>query len=88
MYIPDSNDPDLENTYIQEYYDLIKSIKNDTLKFENKYFDYLEVINKIIFYINNNFTLEPKLEKFYDSFELNKEGKIINTFVEYLNNLN
>ena len=87
MYIPDSNDPDLENTYIQEYYDLIKSIKNDTLKFENKYFDYLEVINKIIFYINNNFTLEPKLEKFYDSFDL-KKGNTTNSFIEYLKNLN
>ena len=87
MYIPDSNDPDLSNKYVEEYYELIKSIRNDTFKFKNKYFDYFEVINKIEYYINNNFTLEPNLEKFYDSFKL-KKGNTTNSFIEYLKNLN
>ena len=64
MYIPDSNVPDLSNKYVEEYYELIKSIRNDTFKFKNKYFDYFEAINEIEYYINNNFTLEPNLEKF------------------------
>ena len=88
IYIPDANDEQLEYIYAKEYVDLINLMKNGTIKFENKFFDFNDVINKIIYYISNNFKLEPELEKFYDSFELNKEGKIINTFIEYLNNLN
>ena len=88
IYIPDANDEHLEDIYAKEYVDLINKMKNGDIKFENKFFDFNDVINKIIYYIINNFQLERKLEKFYDSFELNKEGKIINTFIEYLNNLN
>ena len=88
IYIPDANDEHLEDIYNKEYVDLINMMKNGTIKFKNKFFDFNDVINKIIYYISNNFKLERKLEKFYDSFELNKEGKIINTFIKYLNNLN
>ena len=61
-------------------------MKNGKIYFENLYFNLNEVINKIIYYINNNFKLEPKLEKFYDSFEL-KKGNNINKFVYYLKKL-
>ena len=88
IYIPDAIDEHLEDIYTKEYVDLINMMKNGTIKFKNIFFDFNGVLSKIIYYISNNFKLEPKLEKFYDSFELNKEGKIINTFVEYLNNLN
>ena len=88
MYIPDAYDKEIENIYDRTYYDVIQSLINGSIYFENKYLNMTQVINKIKYYIDNNFMLEPKLEKFYDSFELNKEGKVINTFIEYLNNLN
>ena len=50
------------------YYELIQSLKNGTIYFENKFFYIKDVVNKIKYYINNNFILETKLEKFYDAF--------------------
>ena len=86
IYIPDANDPEIINIYKPDYYELIKSMKNGTIYFENKYFYLNETINKIIYYINNNFNLDPKLDKFYDSFGF-KNGNNINKFIEYLKNL-
>lgn len=83
IYIPDANDPDIINIYKPDYYELIKSMKNGTIFFENKYFNLEEAVHKIIYYINNNFNLEPKLEIFYDSFGL-KNGNNINKFIDYL----
>ena len=86
IFIPDSYDPLIKNKYTIEYYKLIKDMKNNIIKFENKFFTIEEVINKIIYYINNNFELELKLKKFYDSFEFKHENSI-NKFIEYLKNL-
>ena len=61
-------------------------MRNGTIFFENKFFNLNEVINKIIYYINNNFNLEPKLLKFYDSFGF-KKGSNINNFINYLKNI-
>ena len=83
IYIPDANDKEIENIYERTYYDLIQSLKNGTIYFENKYFTLKEAINKIIFYIDNNFTLESKIEKFYDIFELRK-GNNTNEFINYI----
>ena len=85
IYIPDGNDPKIINNYKKNYYELIESIKNGTIYFENKYFELNETINKIIYYINNNFNLEPKLEQFYDTFKL-KKGRIMNEFINILTN--
>ena len=86
IYIPDSNDPQIKDIYKKDYYYLIESMKNGTINFENKYFNINETINKIIYYINNNFKLEPKLIKFYESFGF-KTGNNINKFIDYLKNL-
>ena len=86
LFIPDSYDPLIENKYTLEYYKLIKDMRNNIIKFENKFFTVEKVINKIIYYINNNFELEQKLKKFYDSFEFKHENSI-NKFIEYLKNL-
>ena len=83
IYIPDANDPEIINIYKPDYYELIKSMKNGTIYFENKYFNINETINKIIYYINNNFNLDSKLVKFYDEFGF-KSGNNINKFIEYL----
>ena len=86
IYIPDANDPDIRNIYKEDYYQLIESLKNGTIDFENKFFDIKSTVEKIIYYIKNNFIIDKKLSEFYDSFEL-KQGPSINNFINYLNNL-
>ena len=86
IYIPDLEDTKIKDIYIKDYYELIESIKNGTIEFENKCFSINETINKILYYINNNFSLEQKLENFYNDFNF-KEGKNINRFINYLKNL-
>ena len=83
IYIPDSNDNNIKNIYKKEYVDVINGLKNDTIIFENKFFCIEDTINKIIYYINNDFKLENKLKKFYDNFKF-KGKKHINTFINYL----
>ena len=82
IYVPDSNDPKIKEIYTKDYYELIESLNNGTIYFENKYSNINETINKIIYYINNNFTIDPKLEYFYNSFEF-KSGNNINKFIDY-----
>ena len=86
IYIPDANDELIESIYTKNYFELIQSLKNDTISFENKFFDVNNAINKIIYYINNNFKLEPTLEKFYDSFNLERKN-CTNKFINYIINL-
>ena len=86
IFIPDANDPQIKDIYKKNYYELIESMKNGTIHFMNKYFEINEAINKIIYYIDNDFNLEPKLKIFYDSFQL-KKGHYINKFINYLNYL-
>ena len=86
IFIPDGEDPQLKEIYKNDYYELIKSLKNGTIYFENKYFYINETVNKIIYYINNNFKLDSKLKLFYDSFGFKKQNSI-DKFIYYLENL-
>ena len=86
LYIPDAYDPLIYDEYNQDYIELLENLKNDTIKFENKYFNPDDAINKIIYYINNNFKLDSKLETFYKTFDF-KIGDNSNKFIEYLKNL-
>lgn len=86
IYIPDGNEENIKEIYSKEYYELIISMKNGSIQFENKFFHLNETLEKIIYYIKNNFHLEQKLEKFYDSFKLRK-GNSIDKLIEYLKNL-
>ena len=86
IFIPDSNDPTIKNKYNKNYFKLIENMKNNKIQFENKYFSVQETILKIIFYIDNDFQLEKKLKKFYDSFEFKKENSTLK-FIEYLEKL-
>ena len=52
IYIPDADDKEIINIYKSYYYELIESMKNGTIFFENKYLNLDETINKIIYYIN------------------------------------
>ena len=62
-------------------------MKNNTIKFENKIFSVYEAVDKIIFYIENNFALDEKLERFYQKFRFKME-KSIDKFIDYLVKLN
>ena len=86
LFVPDSDDPQLINIYNKEYYDIIQRFKNGTIFFLNKFKSLKQIIKKIIYYINNNFTIENKIHKFYERFNLNS---INNTkkFIEYLKNI-
>ena len=86
IYIPDANDSKIKNIYKKNYYELIECLKNDTIKFENKFYDVNKVIKKIIYYINTNFRLDLKLKIFYDSFGL-KQTNSIDEFINYIKNL-
>ena len=86
LYIPDAYDTMIKHIYSKDYYNIIDSFKNGTFKFENIYFEIDDTVNKIIYYINNNFNLEPKMVKFYNSFSL-KEENSIKEFINYLKNL-
>ena len=83
MFIPDATDPSIKEEYIPEYFDVINGLKNNSIPFENKYFEVDEVVDKIIYYIENNFELEDSLKEFYDSFELNSTNNT-QKIVKYL----
>ena len=86
IFIPDANDKDLKETYDDEYFDIINGLKNDSIKFENKYFEVNDTINKIQFYINNNFQLEENMKFFYRKFKFFHKDNI-NRFIKYLQNI-
>ena len=86
IYIPDSEDPNNKYNYDDDYYNLINSMKNETIHFENRCNNVEQVINKIIYYIDNDFNLESNLEKFYDSFEFKCKNNT-QSFIEYIKNM-
>lgn len=86
IYVPDANDPEIKNIYTTNYYELINSMKNGSIEFENKFFNLNEAVNKIIFYINNKFELDEKLIHFYNSFQLKKKEQT-NKFINYIKNI-
>ena len=86
IFIPDSEDKNINNLYDDDYFNVINSLKNDTMSFENKFFNVKKAIKKIQYYINNNFRLDSKLKKLYEQFDL-KYNNSINNFIEYLKSL-
>ena len=86
IYIPDSNETKIINNYDNYYVKLIQELKNNQIKFENKFFTLNETIKKILFYIKNDFKLEPRLKKFYEDFGFEHYNGI-KKFINYLVNL-
>ena len=86
IFIPDSNYSDIKDKYSYNYYKLIKDIKEGIIPFKNKYFNVKEAVNKIIYYINNDFKLEKYLQKFYSNFGFRKKNST-QKFINYLKNL-
>ena len=86
MFVPDSEDPKIKDIYSQSYYDIIEGLRNNSIYFENKFFDLNKAIDKIIYYIDNNFNIERNIRKFYKTFNLSGINNT-NTFIEYLKNI-
>ena len=85
IYIPDSNDLDLKKIYSESYYNKINYLKKDSI-FQNRFIKIKDTVEKIIYYINNNFIIDSKLKKFYNYINL-KGGNNINNFINYLQNI-
>jgi CDP-glycerol glycerophosphotransferase (TagB/SpsB family) len=83
LFIPDVYEPQLKNIYVNNYYTIINSLKTGFFHFENVFLDLNETINKIIYYINNNFNLEKKLEDFYNKFSFKSGNNIISSIQRY-----
>ena len=86
IFIPDALDPILKAIYKDYCYKVINSFKDGSINFLNVFLEVEDAINKIIYYINNKFTLEKEMKKFYKTFGF-KSGNNINDFINYLQNL-
>ena len=58
LYIPDGLDTNLKDIYTYQYYETITKLKNGMIFLSEIFLDLKDLINKIIYYIKNNFTLE------------------------------
>ena len=86
IYIPDINETEIESNYKKNYYELINNFKNGIFNFENIYFNINNTIDKIIYYINNDFNLDYNIKNLYDNLGLKSDNNI-NNFIDYLINL-
>ena len=86
IYIPDYEDPNLYYIYNMYYYNIINNLKNGAIKFENVFFNINKAIDKIVYYINNNFKLDLKLKQFYEQFNL-FGGNNTSNFIKYVKNI-
>ena len=86
IFIPDNDDKNLINRYEKDYINIINSFKNNSVKFENIFLNSKDTINKIMFYIENDFHLDLKLKILYQQFNLNHTNNI-NSFIKYLTSL-
>ena len=86
LFIPDGLEPNLQDIYSDEYYEIITKIKNGIIYLGEVFVDLDKVINKIIYYIKNNFTLENEKLEFYKRFNLKNFGNT-NKFINYIRKL-
>ena len=86
IFIPDSEDKSLNKLYDEDYFNIINGLKNNSIEFENKFFKVSDTINKIEYYILNDFHLEAELKSLYEQFNLTGKNNI-NRFIEYVKGL-
>ena len=86
LFIPDGLDPKLQDIYVKEYFETILRIKNSDIYLGEVFFDLNKVIDKIIYYIKNNFVVEKKKLEFYKKFNLKNYGNT-NKFINYIRKL-
>jgi CDP-glycerol glycerophosphotransferase (TagB/SpsB family) len=86
IYVPDLNDKNINEIYTDDYIRLINTMDKGNFQIENKCYNVNQTVEKIIFYINNNFKLDSKLVNYYNIFGL-KTNNNIDKFIKYLNNI-
>ena len=85
IYIPDAKDNEIKENYLDISYNIINQFKYNEFKFENVFLDISATINKIIYYIDNNFKLDRNLRKFYNTFNFTKSFVIDDLINSLLN---
>lgn len=86
IYFPDFDEPNIDKIYTQNYSYVIKNMKKNHFGFKNICFNINETVNKIIYYVKNNFTIEEELKKLYDIF-IPERRESIPRFIKYLKKL-
>lgn len=86
LYIPDALDKNLINIYEKDYYETIIKLKKGLIFLGEIFFDLEKVIDKIVYYIKNDFVLEKGKMQFYKIFNLKKNGNT-RRFINYIKNL-
>ena len=86
LFLPDGLDPNIEDLYMNDYWETINKIKNGIIYLYEVFLDLEKVINKIIYYIRNNFNLEYEKMKFYKKLRLKNHGNT-KKFINYLKRL-
>ena len=76
LYLPDYDEKDVENIYTRDYIELIESYKSQKWILENQFFSINETIDKIIYYIKNNFILDDNMKYLYKTFGFKKSFNI------------
>ena len=83
LYIPDALDINLKDKYILDYYEVITKIKKGMIYLFEIFFNLNDVINKILYYIKNDFVLEKEKLKYYNEFRFKNKGNT-KKFIRYI----
>ena len=86
LFLPDGLDPNLYDNYQDDYWETINRIKFGKICLYEVFLELKKVINKIIYYIRNDFKLEEEKLKFYKKFRLKNYGNT-KRFIKYLRHI-
>ena len=84
IYLPDADDPLVDELYTPDYIDLIHRMNNRKFNITNICNNVEETVDKIIFYIKNKFVIDTELKKFFDYIGIKHNGSNIQKFIDYL----
>ena len=87
IYLPDGDDPLVDQLYTPDYIDLIKRMNNREFNIANICNNVDETVDKIIYYIKNKYQIDGELKQFFDYIGLKNEGSNIQKFIDYLTSL-
>ena len=83
LYIPDGLETDLKDIYSKDYYEVITNLVNGMPYLSEIILELDDVIEKIIYYIENDFVLEKEKLSFYKKFGL-RSGDNTRRFLNYI----
>ena len=87
IYLPDGDDPLIDQLYTPDYINLIKRMNNREFNIANICNNVEETVDKIIYYIKNKYQIDGELKQFFDYIGLKNEGSNIQKFIDYLTSL-